>query len=336
MPKRTNAFQELIHLLYKELNNDLDIESSEMRTHNLTGKLREVDTILKGRIPGVGEIIVGVECVSRGRKATQEWVEQIREKHNRLGIHKTVLVAERGFYKAAWELAEKYKMQPISLADEELMVNSKLVEQFKEFFLERRELVIKAYEFMIPNVVYPNGEPAESPSWETVLYGEDGTPLGSLQESMNSIIPHVILRVAELVKDEIARYVTAYLEPRQRVCDRLAQGNNREILAVSIHDVFKRTVAGPVQLKFRSVEEAQLAYGEITESPFKEYKRVTVGLVESIGKPVRGAVYIESSEKPKFTIKELTLHHGGENKDTWQVGHVDIGPPMDEHIALNS
>jgi hypothetical protein len=140
---------------------------------------------------------------------------------------------------------------------------------------------------------------------------------------MASIIPQLIQRVAEIVHDELDHNVTANIEPDREVYVGSKQGRNRRIYAVSIQGIFKRTLAGPVRLKFRIVDETQIAYGEIIESPFSEFRRVTVGLVEPRGKAVRGEVYLETEEDSKLVVESLALP-SDDQQSAWVVGAVHV------------
>lgn len=61
-------------------------------------------------------MIIGVECIGRGRKATIEWVEQMLKKHENL-TNRLVLVSQAGFTPEAIEMAKEYGVEVLTLAD---------------------------------------------------------------------------------------------------------------------------------------------------------------------------------------------------------------------------
>lgn len=117
MPKRTNAFQQLVHFITRNLNaSAADIQESRELTDKITGLRREVDIVVE-RIDDVHSVIIGVECRGGGessRPATVEWVERMHGKHEGL-TDKLVLVAKGGFTVSAIKKAEHWRIQTMTL-----------------------------------------------------------------------------------------------------------------------------------------------------------------------------------------------------------------------------
>lgn len=116
MPKRTNAFQKLVHLLHQQLSPLATVtESSEL--HDPAAKtMREVDVLI--------EILeeetvrrVGVECRDHKTKQDVIWVEGVVTKHRDLGLDKSILVSATPFTKAAVEKASAHGVILVSMSE---------------------------------------------------------------------------------------------------------------------------------------------------------------------------------------------------------------------------
>ena len=73
MPKRSNAFQQVVHLLNKQLNEGAQVTESKLLKDSSTGKLREVDIVIEASA-GVYPVVVSIECAHYTRPVTVEWV----------------------------------------------------------------------------------------------------------------------------------------------------------------------------------------------------------------------------------------------------------------------
>ena len=69
MPKRTNIFQRLVKLLHDRLDENWEVNESEMLCNRLTGEDREVDIVLRYKL-GMHKIIVSIECTDTKRPAS--------------------------------------------------------------------------------------------------------------------------------------------------------------------------------------------------------------------------------------------------------------------------
>ncbi|MBB5166270.1 hypothetical protein [Mycobacterium sp. AZCC_0083] len=114
MPKRTNLFQQVVSVIYEHLAEGASIEESAMLPNRLTGKMREVDVVLRTLAAGHA-VVIGIEAASRQPDPISvEWVEQMIAKHQNLPTDKVVLVSESGFTDQARDLAIKENIDPIS------------------------------------------------------------------------------------------------------------------------------------------------------------------------------------------------------------------------------
>jgi hypothetical protein len=105
VPKRTNLFQEVIEIIHTHMAGDATVEASAMLCNARTDYEREVDVVVRSSAAGY-PIVVSIEAVGRGRKATVEWVEQMLCKHKDLPTNQLVLVSQQGFTEQARKLAD--------------------------------------------------------------------------------------------------------------------------------------------------------------------------------------------------------------------------------------
>ena len=68
MPKRSNAFQNLFHVLYRQLAGNAVVTESKMLRDSVTGEEREVDIVIESDVAGE-RITIGVECNAQKRKS---------------------------------------------------------------------------------------------------------------------------------------------------------------------------------------------------------------------------------------------------------------------------
>jgi hypothetical protein len=111
MPKRTNAFQNLVYLIHSAVAPEAKVEPSAMVTDKTDGEPREVDVFITSQAG------LGVEVIDRTRKADVQWVEQQCKKHEHLRIDKLILVSRSGFTRRALEKAEFFGAEPLTFSD---------------------------------------------------------------------------------------------------------------------------------------------------------------------------------------------------------------------------
>jgi hypothetical protein len=117
MPKRTNAFQDLIELLERQLApTDAMGFASRLLMDCRTGQKREVDIIIETH-SGIHPLKIGIEVVDRRRPASSTWIEQVAKKHEDLPIDKSIVVSRSGFYRPALEKAHALKIETLTVED---------------------------------------------------------------------------------------------------------------------------------------------------------------------------------------------------------------------------
>lgn len=115
MPQRTNAFQDLIALLERQLapSGSLVFESKLLRDVH-TGEDREVDIVIEAKV-GMHAFLIGIEVIDHGRPASSPWIESIAQKHQDLPINKSIVVSRSGFYQPALLKAKAKKIDTLTI-----------------------------------------------------------------------------------------------------------------------------------------------------------------------------------------------------------------------------
>jgi hypothetical protein len=117
MPKRTNAFQQLVFMLRETLaRKGVSVAQSAELPDSDTGELREVDIVLTSDVGGT-RVIVSIEVTDRTRMADTPWVESMLQKHSTLPTSKLVLVSRSGFTGTAEEKARRHKADTLTVAE---------------------------------------------------------------------------------------------------------------------------------------------------------------------------------------------------------------------------
>lgn len=110
-----------MEIIHGHMAGSATVEPSAFLRSRTTGATREVDVVVRSMSAG-HEVVVSIEAVSRSRKATREWVDQMLGKHADLPTNKLVLISERGFTRDAREAAVAAGAVP--LAPENVATNA--------------------------------------------------------------------------------------------------------------------------------------------------------------------------------------------------------------------
>ncbi len=100
MPKRSDAYQKLIHLIHEQLAEGATVTESKALPDRDAGVEREVDMVTEGNLAGAA-LTVSVECRAHKRPADVSWVDEMCGKHERLPTTHLVLLSESGFTRSA-------------------------------------------------------------------------------------------------------------------------------------------------------------------------------------------------------------------------------------------
>jgi len=99
MPRRTNLFQQVVAVVYRQLSEDPP-EESAMVPDETAGTDREVDVLIKEEVAGE-EITVAIEATALARKLDLPGVQALIRKHEKLGTSQVIIVSESGFTEPA-------------------------------------------------------------------------------------------------------------------------------------------------------------------------------------------------------------------------------------------
>ena len=183
MPKRSNAFQNLLHVLYRQLAVNATVTESKMLYDSAAEEVREVDIVIESEVAG-HRITIGVECNAHTRKSCVEWVERMRGKHEHLPTDKLILVSQSGFYKSARKKAQFYGIETISLGEAVKADWTKIVGKTERLFFEYYDNTAHYYVEMkcddgrIEKWAPPN---------QQVVSLNDGTE-GTINQAVNTIV----------------------------------------------------------------------------------------------------------------------------------------------------
>lgn len=285
MPKRTNAFQQVIHSIHKQLEQNAVVTESKILRDRVTNDDREVDVVIEIETP-LYRCIIGVECRDRSRPADVEWVEQASAKHANL-TDKLVLVSRAGFTKSALRKAALLGIETLTL-DEAIDTDwTQVVGKLATVYLALPQAWPSQGE-IIYSRAYPKSD-LPRVGVNSVIYRQHGIPMGTLYE-----VGLRILRVPEMVEHLVKTYntpgdysfVVAYNVPKgSYVVDGDVQ-HEVDMLKykMSVH-IDERI---PVSLLHRSFKDAQVAYG--TFEKFGIEAILTV--VEKPGQPLSADVIL--------------------------------------------
>jgi len=114
MPKRTNKFQQLIHAIEVQLNDNALVTESKFLSDWATGDEREADIVIE---TGAGSYSMRIiECRDHARPQNIEWIDQMYGKHGQMA-HKLVLVSKSGFTASAKRKAEALGIETLTFEE---------------------------------------------------------------------------------------------------------------------------------------------------------------------------------------------------------------------------
>ena len=118
MPKRTNEFQELTSILFKQLATiGVKVKESELLPEGNEGRdLREVDSLFQVNL-GFTELKVAIEARNHSRKQSITWIDELIGRYSQLGVSKIIAVSSSGFTGAAARKAAANNIDLFSLSE---------------------------------------------------------------------------------------------------------------------------------------------------------------------------------------------------------------------------
>lgn len=183
MPKRSNAFQRLILVIYRQLQPPGgSVEESALLTERNGSTKREVDLLLKHRAFDM-ELRIAVECRGRRHKDDIQWIDGLIGKYRDLDVDKVVAVSKSGFSKGAAEKALSAGIETLTL---QKALDTNWTDQFKRLGvaqLTRRD---------VPVGISISTSPAPTLQLTTTtrVFSDAGTLLGTVEEMGQAIYRH--------------------------------------------------------------------------------------------------------------------------------------------------
>ena len=300
MPKRSNAFQNLFHILYRQLAGHATVTESKMLHDNVTEEEREVDILIESEVAG-HKITIGVECNAQTRKSCVEWVERMRGKHQNLPTDKLILVSQSGFYRSATKKAQFYGIDTISLGNAMKADWTKIVGKKERLFFEYYDNT--AHYYVVMKCEEERLEKWAPPNDQVVLFA-DGAEM-TINQVVNTII------ASEQVYKHVFHTLDSGGEPKFSIAYRFVEGchildrkgSKREIaeLSITLETVKEKT---PVPLQHGNALGYQVSFGEGAYSKGS----VSIAVLESEGQPTTNAIRLATGElQISQTIDRLDL-----------------------------
>lgn len=163
----------------------MKVTPSAMVPDVITGALREVDILVETVACG-HPLNIGIECRAHKRPQSVTCVETVRATHADLPVHKSVLVSQSGFTKAALEKARHYGIEAITPAE----VTPEFV---GEVVNNLDKVVTKRAHFHVKTVLLQVAMPGGSLKWvetfaDSPMYAHDGTEIDNVGYLIKGIV----------------------------------------------------------------------------------------------------------------------------------------------------
>jgi hypothetical protein len=149
MPARTNDYQKLV----KTINHHLapanaKITESAMLYDPEAETDREIDILVESKILNC-DLKIGIECNTERAPLDVRKIESFREKHRKVGINQTVVVAKSGFTDSAKKYAKKNNIRLLTFNAAKSENWSKRLEQLEGLSMYARRYFLKELRFTL-------------------------------------------------------------------------------------------------------------------------------------------------------------------------------------------
>lgn len=215
---------------------NISVKSPDRVRSRLTGRRREVDAALRGRI-GSADLLVTIEC--RKRRATQDvtWIEQLGSKKQAIGAARTIAVASSAFSQDAVQAATFYGIDLRVLSEiTDVDIESWILPQFVVHVYKCCDLI-------------------EGP--EVILYPEPGDPQESISSQLSGDPFDSAVFVGTTGEDLSFNDLWLRIDEQMRVFDSIPRDDKsyvRRLVARPDDDLRLRTRGG-----LRRVHEVRMA-----------------------------------------------------------------------------
>lgn len=148
MPKRTNHYQKLVKIITRHLEGEsVKITESALLYDHEAETYREIDILIEATL-STFDLKIGIECKDESRPLDVAKVERYKEMHRRLGIAKTIIVAQKGFTKSAKLYAEKNNIKLLTFSSCRKERWSKTFEKLKNLSMYARTYTLAKVEIV--------------------------------------------------------------------------------------------------------------------------------------------------------------------------------------------
>lgn len=269
MPRRSNQFQKLIHLLHHQLAGAAKVTESTLLQEYTTGEEREVDIVVE-TLAGSYSIVIGIECTSCKRRADVTWIEGMWAKHQKLPTNKLILVSKSGFTKPAIREAELKGIEVLSISKAQSTDWTSIVKNEKDLFFIRVDTSPRSCE-----LVLLSGDGGET---RTKLANPDDmlfNDVGEAQATMRQIILSLLgepttkkMIFENMPRIEDSHLIASYQVPKGwYVVDR--DGNKHLVKELHYHCECKRREKTPIKLSGGTFGGIPVCYGQLCGSSWK-------------------------------------------------------------------
>jgi hypothetical protein len=264
MPRRSNEFQKLVYLVKHQIADDeATVTESKLLVDRTTGAKREVDICIEQRVAG-HSVIICIECRDHKRKASVQWVEEMKSKHERLGTHALVLVSRHGFSREAIKVAQGYSIETVALEEVDESVISDLLSSLlaKSFSLSPSRIIFRVEEIEDMRAE----DVAVIP--DTLIYGEDGTLLGTVWELIELLLrlEYVIKEVGAQAEESHKGFMLRWDNPSTGDGSRLCLQKEEPLMLRKVESIYIEGTAevciSQFHLKHGAIAGTLISWGE--------------------------------------------------------------------------
>ena len=304
MPKRSNEFQQLLHVIQVALAHEAQVTESAMLVDSQTGDEVEVDVLVEAKV-GNTPINLGFEIRDQSRPATVEWVREMSGKHRDLPVDKTILVSRSGFTTGASRKAESLGIDLLTVSE------ASDVDWIQ--YLSSLNLQLRGFRFTLVDSTITLADPTDldddiSLSPDSIISEPGNSETGTLNQYANALIN----------REDIAQNIMqTWMQTTERAQEygsaidwNAPKGTTVRDAHGALHEVARlrcriRVSVGGAALSWRpaKIRDASIAIGESANvfSPESEGRFIVVA-TEKDGKLSTGAVRFPESGEVRRTI----------------------------------
>lgn len=264
MPKRSNEFQKLIHLIYQQLEDPATVTESKLLPNRVTKRLREVDVVMEVRCART-TLLVAVECRDHKKRQDVELIEQVKTKLENLGIHKVVLVSSSGFTPQARELAQREGYDTLTLEEAVKVDWNEGIRKLEQLFLGLAHPTLRTWALTLEHASEEPIPTMQDFGRDPVVYNPDGSVRSALSQFFNEVAHHALAEKSILEHADPGTQIPVIFDGEfgreYYMVDR--SGRKRVVRHIRLEGTADVPDQIPVKLKHRMFGGAHVAYGTI-------------------------------------------------------------------------